>query len=500
MELKASLKEYTASEFQTLVDKIWAVDLPKQEHDRLINHFDRIAGHPKGADLLFYPDDRFEWNDAYLVVHHVQTWHQKQGVAAFKPEAIPPAPRPSVPTSPVARNLAQVQAIAADVSASEQAIQAAFDIYAQAIQQSQIVPLPIPAQESSISVLEQAQHAALMAVNRFEFHKMRIEFARASAQSNLSFARSEQAQWQSIAHQINETSDRYTASLVAINQRHRVLHDEAEVLLKSLQEQLIRARTLEGAGPAQAAHIVTASTDFLARRCDVLLENGSAPLFASQQVDLKNAIHSAVAEFTWRNNSGESAGGRERAAVLQFEFSSRADTQVYGVSVPLIELVPLEGRDWHTLAATRAEIEVPFRLYSAVVPAKPGTMFKGLREVQTLSQVYLTSTPKSPVADRVRVRAARRGLQPHSFVLTVDDAGPLTIHWTAPGLQDASISPAVVEPRRLGFVYSSPLPILESITPEAEGPSFDDYIVVFPADSGIDPLYVMFRSRHEYPV
>lgn len=73
MELKASLKEYTASEFQTLVDKIWAVDLPKQEHDRLINHFDRIAGHPKGADLLFYPDDRFEWNDAYLVVHHVQT-------------------------------------------------------------------------------------------------------------------------------------------------------------------------------------------------------------------------------------------------------------------------------------------------------------------------------------------------------------------------------------------------------------------------------------------
>ncbi|MNL20355.1 S-type Pyocin [compost metagenome] len=127
-------------------------------------------------------------------------------------------------------------------------------------------------------------------------------------------------------------------------------------------------------------------------------------------------------------------------------------------------------------------------------------MFKGLREVQTLSQVYLTSTPKSPVADRVRVRAARRGLLPHSFVLTVDDAGPLTIHWTAPGLQDASISPAVVEPRRLGFVYSSPVPTLESITPEAEGPSFDDYIVVFPADSGIEPLYVMFRSRHEYPV
>lgn len=500
MELKASLKDYTASEFQALVDKIWAVDLPRQEHDRLIHHFDRIVGHPKGADLLFYPDDMFDSNNSYLVVHHVRTWHQKQGVAVFKPEAVPTAPRPSVPTSPVARNLAEVQKIAADVAVSDQVIETAFSAFAQGIQQSRSVPLEIPAQEFTIRTLEQAQHAVSMAVNKFEFHKMQVEFARNSAQRNLTYARSEQAQWQSIAHQINATYDRYITRLAAIKQRHRVLHDEAEVLLKALHGQLIHARTSKGAGPAQTTHMMTASTTFLDKRCDVLLEGGLTPLFLSQQVDLKKAIRSAVAEFTWRNNSGETAKGRERAAVLQFEFSSRADTQVYGVSVPLIELLPLEGQDWQTLAASKADIEVPFRMYSAVVPAKPGTMFKGLREVQTLSQVYLTSTPQSSVASGVRVRAAQHGLQPHSFVFTIDGAAPVNIHWTVPALQEESVPPATVSARRLGFVYSLPVPILEAVTEKGEGTLFEDYIVVFPPDSGLEPLYVMFRSRHEYPV
>jgi len=500
MELKATLKEYTASEFQALVDKIWAVDLPKQEHDRLINHFDRIAGHPKGADLLFYPEGEFDSNNSYLVVHQVRAWHQKQGVVAFKPETVPVAPRPSVPTDPVSRNLAEVKKIATDVAISDQVAETAFSAFAQGIQQSQTAPLEIPAQESTIRALEQAQHVALMAVNKFKSHKMRIEFARNAAQRNLTYARSEHAQWQSITFQINATHDRYTARLAGINQRHRVLHDEAEALLKTLQEQLIRSRTLEGSGPAQAVHKLTASTAFFDTRCDVLLEGGLTPLFPSQQVDLKKAIRSSVGEFTWRNNSAESAAGRERAGVLQFEFSSRADTQVYGVSVPLIELLPLEGQDWQSLAQSKADIEVPFRMYSAVVPAKPGTMFQGLREVRTLSQVYITSTPTGSLASGVRVRAAQYGLQPNSYVFTIDGATPLNVHWTAPVIQEASIAPGAVSTRRLGFVYSLPVPLLEAIADKEEGTSFDDYIVVFPPDSGLEPLYVMFRSRHEYPV
>ncbi|WPN44900.1 bacteriocin immunity protein [Pseudomonas sp. P1.8] len=79
MELKATLKDYTQSEFQALVNRIWAVDLPRQDHDRLIEHFDRICGHPKGADLLFYPDDKVNSHSAESVVYYVRNWHHEKG-------------------------------------------------------------------------------------------------------------------------------------------------------------------------------------------------------------------------------------------------------------------------------------------------------------------------------------------------------------------------------------------------------------------------------------
>ena len=83
MKLKSTLSDYTEPEFQALVDRIWAVDMPKADHDRLINHFDQIAGHPQGADLLFYPP-RDEFDNVYqadTVVYFVKDWHQQQGRA-----------------------------------------------------------------------------------------------------------------------------------------------------------------------------------------------------------------------------------------------------------------------------------------------------------------------------------------------------------------------------------------------------------------------------------
>ncbi|MBD9439920.1 bacteriocin immunity protein [Pseudomonas sp. PDM04] len=86
MDLKTKLNDHTASEFHALVNKIWAVDVPKQDHDQLIDHFDRIVGHPAGADLLFYPADLANSNSPDNVVHLVRTWHHQQGTAAFKGE------------------------------------------------------------------------------------------------------------------------------------------------------------------------------------------------------------------------------------------------------------------------------------------------------------------------------------------------------------------------------------------------------------------------------
>ena len=101
MELKATLKDYTEPEFQALVNRIWAVDLPKQNHDQLINHFDRIVGHPDGADLLFYSKDEYNMNSPELAVGYVNEWWQGHGLAAFKGQsAAVRAPMQHVPLSP----------------------------------------------------------------------------------------------------------------------------------------------------------------------------------------------------------------------------------------------------------------------------------------------------------------------------------------------------------------------------------------------------------------
>lgn len=350
--------------------------------------------------------------------------------------------------------------------------------------------------ETTIRSLERAQEETHTAVKKFEFWKMSVEFAMSGTQRDLNFAQSDQAQWQIQMQQITGIQARYVAQLASTTQRYRALHDEAEALLVAAQQKLVRSRTLAGVGPSQAALTMTASVDVADKYPDVLLAGGPAKLWLSQQKDLQKSIRSAVGEFTWQHTAGESVDASASAAVLHLEISSRADIQVYGLSVPLAELMVSEGRDWHSLAVNKAEVELPFRINTRVVPAKPGTMFKGLREVKTLSQVYINAL-QGALPSGVRVRAARQDEQPGTFSFTADGAAPITVLWSGQVALETDSSMAGV-PNRLGCIYSSPVPPLESLIAK-EDLRFDDYIVVFPVESGLDPLYVMFRDRREYP-
>ena len=113
MELKPNLTDYTAAQFQELVNRIWAVDVPQKDHNRLIDHFDQIVGHPRGADLLFSEEESGMSQGPETIVHHVRQWHRSQGRSAFKDEGVytaPSAPR----TTAAQRSLVDVQKIAAD--------------------------------------------------------------------------------------------------------------------------------------------------------------------------------------------------------------------------------------------------------------------------------------------------------------------------------------------------------------------------------------------------
>lgn len=501
MELKATLHDYTAAEFKALVDRIWAVDLPKKDHDQLLNHFDRIVGHPKGADLLFYPDDTHNANGSASVVYYVREWHRQRGVVPFRGEDVPVAPVPPTPQNPIARSLASVQAIAGDVAASAQKVEAALHLFAQRIQQlrDQLNVQPdILSRETEIQALERAQHEAVITVRKFESWKMRVEFAKSDAQRQLTYARSDQVQWQSIAQQISATHDHYIAQLASTAQRHRVLHEQAEALLISAQDQLIVVRNLAGTGPTQVACTIIASLAFANKRPDILLVNEPSGLETSQKVGLQNAIRSTVAEFSWQNTSSEATAGNQYSGVLYFGFSSRADRQVYGLSLPLSELMPIEGQDWEHLAESENEIDLPFRMSTTIAPAKPGKIFQGLREIKTLSQVYVTPSLGGPDVPGVRVRLAKKNERNNTFSFTAEGGTPITVLWSDSVPSTVVTSTGSAPLPRLQFVHTPRMPLLENFV-DAERPRADDYIVVFPAEAGLDPLYVMFRDRSEYP-
>lgn len=502
MELKATLQDYTATEFQTLVERIWAVDLPRQDHDRLINHFDRVVDHPSGTDLLFYPDDQFGENSPDWVVHHIKGWHQQQGIVGFKPETAPVS-RPFVSMSNLARNLTGVQEVAADVAESERVVTVAFGVLEQGIQQAHIqqgVPVTVSAQETSIRSLENAHHETQIAIRKFESLEMRARFARDNAQSSLAFAGKELAQWQSIVQQISATYDRYIVQRSGITQRHRALHDQAEALLIAAKQQLLRARALADVGVMQTARVITAPLMLADKRPDLLLSGDTSELLRPERVDLRTAIRSAVAELTWRKTAGESTDESCNAGVLQFEFSSRADTQVFGLSVLLSELFPTEGVDWSTLAARQGEIDLPYRMGATVVPAKPGTMFRGLREIKALVQIQVSATGSKTSATPVGVRAARYDRQTDTFVFTGDGNARITVQWPVRPNPETNMPASPASLPRLGFVHVSTVPAIEREVYTAADRLFDDYIVVFPSEFGLEPLYVMFGSEREYPV
>ena len=513
MKLKITLKDYTEPEFQALVDRIWAVDLSKADHDQLINHFDRITGHPKGADLLFYPpEDEYNAHSSEAVVYYIKDWHHNQGHAAFKGEGAPVARQvvawPQAPLTlaqmtqqRIAYTLADVQKVAVDLAASARAAEAALTVFEQRInhlRHQQSAQVDISGREADIRALEVAEFEARLAARRYEFWKMSVEFKKDSARRDLSYARSEQAQWQSIAQQINATYDRYLTKLNEVNQRLHRFQVDAEALLVVAQTQLVDQRYQQGTGPTQACGLLFAPLASANARPAIFMDGGLSQAFEPHRVALQKAIRSAVAEFTWQITSGAEEHQGQYAAVLQFDFSSRAEVGRYGVSVPLLELLPTEGQDWQNLAATDAEVDLPFRMNSGTYAVVPGTMSRGLREIKTLLQVAITPTNGGELSSRVRVRAAIWNEQLNTYCFTADGPAPETVCWSAPASFATTSTLAPAPEYRLGFLRSLPAPLLESFS-DIAAIRFDDYVVVFPPESGLDPLYIMFRDRSEYP-
>ncbi|WP_227318781.1 bacteriocin immunity protein [Cedecea davisae] len=84
MSDKKTLSDYSESEFLDLVRKICRAEGPTEEDDnRLVREFRRLAEHPSGSDLIFYPDDGKD-DSPEGIVKEVKEWRQANGKPGFK--------------------------------------------------------------------------------------------------------------------------------------------------------------------------------------------------------------------------------------------------------------------------------------------------------------------------------------------------------------------------------------------------------------------------------
>ncbi len=206
-------------------------------------------------------------------------------------------------------------------------------------------------------------------------------------------------------------------------------------------------------------------------------------------VTLQAAIRTAavaMAEFAASTASGIFVG--VSALVYSPKLANGELPGRYVLGVPVSTLAP--GLKESTLTSViSSTIDLPARMISKT--AADGQ-----------SEVLVVKTDGASLPSTVKVVAATYDPAQKLYTVTTNDAPHRTLTWTPlvdPG-NNSTILPAD-QPEPLVYAGATVTPVEGRIDsfPEISEARFDDFITVFPIDSGLPPIYVMFRDRREDP-
>lgn len=504
MKLESRLQDYDEQSFLSLVTTLWNVESQKSEHNSLIDHFDQIVGHPAGSDLLFYSnaDETGNINSPEHIVETIKFWHQQNGRVAFKGQTLQPPPvrqtltREQRATQSSNRNLEKVRKLVAEIHAAEQQATLQLAALEQRLVIDPVVSSPeqqLAASLAALRALEATQHQAKRAVDQLERLRMSVKFTREGAVRDASNSFLNAAIQAVVLQEINAGSQRHATALAMAQGRHPALYERGVTLIESLEARIAQLAKATANGPGHGPLTLTAAAHSASLYPALLTAQGLSREVAQQQHHLIKTFRSAIAELEWQATSvlGDHPG--TYADVVEFVLATPSDDPRFAVTVPLAEMVDSERLGWAALAAERAEVELPLRMCSMVRGARSGTTI-GVKPFTRYCHVLMTSTRGQVVPSRVRVRAARWDVQRQAFVFTSEDRAPVTVLW-----QKGSVPYAlsdVSRPSSIGFLRMPPVPLIERFANLASV-QFDDYIVVFPQNAGLDPVYIMFRDRRE---
>lgn len=217
---------------------------------------------------------------------------------------------------------------------------------------------------------------------------------------------------------------------------------------------------------------------------------GAVAIADSLMAGLAGSIRSAVAGL-----SGLAAG---TASGLMVGVSAFVYSPVLGngelperflLSLPLADLLPGQLPDLDRLASERARLNLPVRL-----SARPLT--------GSLAELLVVPVAGTKRPSGVRVVAAGFNAGNNTYSATLTDIPPTTAVWTpAVTPADSSTLFPIENPAPPRYIGGNLVPIEGRIDtyPGRGNIRFDDFILVFPSESGVPPQYVMFRDPRNDP-
>ncbi|WP_167275411.1 S-type pyocin domain-containing protein [Pantoea sp. Tr-811] len=218
----------------------------------------------------------------------------------------------------------------------------------------------------------------------------------------------------------------------------------------------------------------------------VIMATGAAPALQGG-LTLSAALRSAVLAVGAASLASVALPFLVRVAALLYspKLGNGELQENYLLSTPLADLSVALDAAAQAEAIERGWIELPVRMGDK-------------REDIGPTELFAIRTDGAAIPSTVAVLAAHHDASTGEYVVTTEDVPPRNLVWT-PAVEPMGSSttlPATRPPKKvLVGPKLEPLEGRLDTYPDLPDVGFDDYVIIFPADSGLAPLYVMFKSR-----
>ncbi|MBA6100193.1 S-type pyocin domain-containing protein [Pseudomonas juntendi] len=346
--------------------------------------------------------------------------------------------------------------------------------------------------ETSDLLKARAHQRASGTQKRVQYRRLATEMSRLDFDLKLHGPRATEAhraqaaalQAQASAHAAEHASTSATEEVVG-NQ----LHLQANSAVEAAFDEQALLSTLTGRTPSNTPVTFNAWVASTQHPLVVTTSRGGTAHFEP----IWDALGTAIGNAALRLLSGTA-----RHLTLLLYAARLGDGERMGVTVPLALMTPSADLTQEANRKVGQTLELPLRMNA--VPEG------------TQTEVYLAATDGSSILRDVRVRQAQWDTTQGAYRFTAEGPGGATLLWhpaTPPSTlgtfnpENDSFTPGVpiVEdlPKHLpGNIIVPPQPDIRTF-PELPDLQIDDYVIIFPADSGLAPIYVMLRSPRYLP-